>query len=105
MGLIAKDSGGGDFERAPEGTHLARCYQIIDLGTQHSEYYGKSSRKVLIGWELSDEHMTDGRPFAVSTRWNSASARSASNQWNDCARITRSTEPSGRGSASAAPRT
>jgi hypothetical protein len=62
------------FERAPAGMHLARCYQIIDLGTQKSEYMGqpKILHKISISWELhcttdSGEavKMKDGRPFAI----------------------------------------
>lgn len=50
--LVAKDNGGGDFELAPAGTHVARCTQVIDLGHQHSEKYNNTSHKILIGWEM-----------------------------------------------------
>ena len=70
MAIIAK-AGGKDFEKAPAGTHAARCYQIIDLGTQQVEWKGaiKYQHKVLIGFELCDELMGDGRPFSVSGRY------------------------------------
>lgn len=67
MSLIASDPG-GDYELAPEGTHVARCYRIIDLGTQYSEYYQTYHRKAQIYWELPDEKMEDGRPFSVQRR-------------------------------------
>jgi hypothetical protein len=66
--------GGGSFERCPSGVHLARCYRIVDVGTQKSEYMGqvKYLHKVMLGWEIhgSDEQgksltMNDGRPFAI----------------------------------------
>lgn len=33
-GFYVEDSGGKDFVPVPPGLHLARCYRIIDLGTQ-----------------------------------------------------------------------
>lgn len=66
------DSGGGDYEQPPIGTHVARCVKMIDIGTQKGEYQGKptSKRQVIIGWELPTELMTEGeyagKPFAVS---------------------------------------
>jgi hypothetical protein len=66
------DTGGGDFEQAPIGTHVARCIKIIDIGTQKGEYQGQANfrRQVIIGWELPTELMTEGdykgKPFTVS---------------------------------------
>ena len=66
--LTAKNEGA---ERIviPAGTHVARCYGIIDLGTQYSEKFGNSSRKVQVQWELPNELMDDGRPLAISKRY------------------------------------
>lgn len=73
MAFYAEDSG-GSFERCPPGMHLARCYRIVDLGTQKSEYMGQTKylHKIMIGWELhgnrddgSPLKMNDGRPFAI----------------------------------------
>jgi len=73
MSFFVEDKG-GSFEAAPPGMHLARCYRIIDTGTQKSEYLGQTKylRKVMLGWELfaQDDHggalrMKDGRPFAM----------------------------------------
>lgn len=63
MGTTAKDAG-GDFELTPAGTHLAICYMVADLGYQETSYGVKP--KIVIGWELPAEVMTDGRPFAAS---------------------------------------
>ena len=66
------DAGGGSFEQAPIGTHVARCIRIIDIGTQSGEYKGKpvAHRKNMIMWELPDSLMADGdmagKPFIVS---------------------------------------
>lgn len=59
------------FELVPEGNHIAVCYRVIDLGTQHGEYMGKPKvqRKILISWELPDEKMSDGRPFTTGQKF------------------------------------
>lgn len=68
------ENGGGNFERCPSGMHLARCYRIIDLGTQKSEYMGQTKylHKIMLGWEIHGTDnagqplkMKDGRPFAI----------------------------------------
>jgi hypothetical protein len=67
-----KDNGGGDYEQAPVGTHVARCVRLIDIGTQENEYEGRKSsrRQVVIGWELPEELMikgeSAGQPFLVT---------------------------------------
>ena len=69
MGRYASDTG-EMFEQAPAGNHVARCIALIDLGTQHDEYQGRSRlrNQVLIRWELSNELMTDGKPL-FSRSW------------------------------------
>ena len=66
MAIIAKETK-SDFKIAAEGTHVARCYQLVDLGIQSSNYGDK--HKVLVGWELPNEPMEDGRPMVVSARY------------------------------------
>lgn len=71
MGRYAQDTGGGDFQHAPIGTHIARCIRLIDLGTQAGEWMGKPIHKnqVLVMWELPGELMEiegDKKPFIVS---------------------------------------
>jgi len=62
------------FKNVPAGSHLARCYRIIDLGSQKTEYMGetKVQRKIMLGWELFGEDDTgmplvteDGKPMAI----------------------------------------
>lgn len=67
MVTMPKENEGGNFELAPEGTHLATCYRVIDLGTQETNFQGQSKhkRQVMLSWELPDELMSDGRPFTV----------------------------------------
>jgi hypothetical protein len=55
-------------EQPPVGTHTARLFSIIDMGTQKLDFNGdiKFLRQVNLGWELCDEKMSDGRPFMVA---------------------------------------
>ena len=73
MSFFVEDKS-GSFERCPPGLHLARCYRIVDLGTQRSEYKGqvKFLHKIMIGWEIHGTRedgtalsMRDGRPFGI----------------------------------------
>ena len=73
MSFYVEDTG-GSFESTPVGSHLARCYRIVDVGTQKSEYQGqvKYLHKVMLGWEIHGVNddgtpikMKDGRPFAM----------------------------------------
>ena len=69
MALIAKDSGGGggDFTPVPQGMHLARCYRVVDLGTQESTYLGtvKHLPKVMLQFEVHGED-DEGKPIVTS---------------------------------------
>jgi len=71
--FIVEDKG-GSFETTPVGSHLARCYRIVDVGTQKSEYQGqvKYLHKVMLGWEIHGVNedgtpikMMDGRSFVM----------------------------------------
>jgi hypothetical protein len=59
---------------APIGNHIARCYQIIDLGTQDSIKYGNASHKLRFTWELCEEKHDFGKgkpePYSVSMTVN-----------------------------------
>lgn len=81
-----------DFEDPPEGSHIARCYRVIDLGTQTQIFADgpKAAHKVLIGFELYVDgdpidprdpasplgpmkRMTDNRLFGASKRYTFSS--------------------------------
>lgn len=72
MGRYASDKGSGtDFKQAPAGTHVARCYSIVDIGTQHGEYLGEPvvKNQIIIRWELpfeTDEFEGVQKPLIVS---------------------------------------
>ncbi len=60
------------FELPPPDQYPARCYRVVDLGTQETSYKGKPKlqHKVLISFELlGDKRMTDGRPFSIHQRY------------------------------------
>jgi nitrate reductase NapAB chaperone NapD len=63
MSLVAKSEGSSNFIPVPTGMHLARCYRIIDLGTQKSEYMGnvKQLHKMMLQFEVHGED-AEGNP-------------------------------------------
>jgi hypothetical protein len=74
MSFYVENKQESTFKTVPAGSHLARCYRIVDLGTQKSVYDTgpKSQRKVMLGWELFGEDSEgvplltdDGKPMAV----------------------------------------
>lgn len=68
MSLTLGDAPKGSVsEPAPEGTHLAICYSVIDLGTQTktTQKGVRTNREIRIGWELCEEKKVfkkDGEP-------------------------------------------
>jgi hypothetical protein len=70
MSLLASASG-KDFENAPEGVAVTRCYRIIDLGTQTGEYMGKPkmAHKILVNWELLGTSNSEGKPFTIGKKY------------------------------------
>lgn len=81
MGLTVSAPSGGSYTPPPAGNHLARCYRIIDLGTQISEWKGqkKSLRQVMLVWELHGDDeggrpmiMDDGRPLVASRKFTAS---------------------------------
>ena len=71
--MIVTDTGGSAFTPCPAGSYLARCVQLIDMGTQQSTFEGetKHARKVLVAWEVLDDECRrdDGAPFVLSKRF------------------------------------
>ena len=61
------------FTPPPPGMHIARCYRLIDLGTQPKTYQGQAkgeARKIMASFELlGDDRMDDGKPFTLSKSW------------------------------------
>ena len=63
------------FELCPAGSHIAVCYQVIELGTQQDNFEGKITNrfKIWLGWEIADEVMEDGRPFMIGKEYTLSS--------------------------------
>ena len=67
-----------DYKPLPEGTYVATCIRIIDLGTQITTYKGvdKTQRKVLITWEVPEVRAEDkdgnDMPALISTRYTAS---------------------------------
>lgn len=60
MGLIAKDTGtDNDFTPVPQGTHLAICNMVVDLGLQETTYNNETKVKhqCFVRWELPHERI------------------------------------------------
>lgn len=77
MGLMISDNGGaGDYQPVPEGTHIARCVRVIDLGMQPgSAKYPEPRHKVLLAWEIPDEPVKiDGeeKPGIIMARFTAS---------------------------------
>jgi len=55
MPLLLKDPGdGGSFDPIPEDTHMAVCYGIWDLGTQHQPAWDTWKPQIVFTWEIPD---------------------------------------------------
>ena len=70
MAIMATDTGGGgDFTPVPQGTHIAICDQVVDLGRQaiKSDKFGDSVKhQVYIRWQIPAERVEwehDGKKF------------------------------------------
>jgi|TARA_R110000823_G_scaffold155795_2_gene286500 hypothetical protein len=75
MSLISKTGASEDFKLVTEGTHLARCYLMVDIGLQETPYGDKE--KVVLGWEIPEQLTDDGRPLIIySTYTNSMHEKS-----------------------------
>jgi hypothetical protein len=79
MSLIASDSGGGSsFTPVPPGLHMARCYRIVDLGTQKTTFNGelKHQHKIMLQFEVHGEDdkgaplvTPKGEPMSISKNY------------------------------------
>lgn len=71
MPIIAENNG-SNFKLIPAGNHVARCYEMVQIGTvveQSGIYAGKESHKVRLTWETPLECEDFGKgiqPFSIS---------------------------------------
>jgi hypothetical protein len=73
MASLKTTNSGGEFEKAPEGMHIARCFKIVDLGTHMNPTYGKEQRLAWVFFELPNTLMSKGesagKPFVIGKRY------------------------------------
>lgn len=75
MSLTVSETGSREIPILEEGSYVAICNMLVDLGLQFNERYGNSSRKVLIGWVLPEELIEiNGEmvPRAISQRYTAS---------------------------------
>lgn len=63
MSLIVSANQASTFSPIPDGTYLAVCSMLVDIGEQYNERHKKSVKQVVIEWEIPDETYTtsDGK--------------------------------------------
>ena len=52
MAIIVSANEGGNYAPIEEGTYMALCYGLIDIGDEYSEKFDKCSPNFMILWEL-----------------------------------------------------
>lgn len=60
MAIIASDNGGGgDYSPVAQGTHIAICNMVVDLGKQRKEWQGQERIRpeIFLRWELPNERL------------------------------------------------
>lgn len=76
--IIAKSESTSNFTPVPPGMHLARCYRIVDVGTQKTVWKGeeKHNRKIMMQFEIHGEDdqgqplvTTKGEPMSISKNY------------------------------------
>jgi hypothetical protein len=70
---VTGNSGGGEFHQIPVGSYLARCYQIIDIGTQPDKFNDppKPKHQCILGFEMPNDLIEseddyNGKPYTMS---------------------------------------
>lgn len=62
MGRYTSSKGGGDFPVMAVGTYVARCIQLIDIGTQKTKdiktHEEKTAEQIIVRWEVPGERQT-----------------------------------------------
>jgi hypothetical protein len=69
MSLIVTAKSGADIEPVPEGLHLAICIGLYDVGTIHSEMFGRDSRKCILQFEFPELPPLESKPRIMSRQF------------------------------------
>lgn len=83
MSFYVEDTG-TTFTPVPAGLHLARCYRVIDLGTQETNYEGKRDfkRQLKIVWEIHGND-DEGKPIVTGKGEPLIVTKDYNMTWND----------------------
>jgi hypothetical protein len=81
--MILEDTG-SNFKPVPAGMHLARCFRIIDMGTQESTFDGVTDykRKLKFVWEVHGED-EDGKPLKTDKNEPFMITKDYTNTWGE----------------------
>jgi len=69
MPLLVTAKSGADIEPVPEGLHLAVCVGLYDVGTIHSDLFGRDARKVILQFEFPELPPLDSGPRIMSRQF------------------------------------
>ena len=72
MGITVSETGGSDFKPIDPGVYYAVLYGLIDLGTQHNEFWNTYQRKCMFIWEVPSERIDvdgDDKPRVISKEY------------------------------------
>ena len=58
MSLTINESSRPTIPIMPEGTYIGVCNLLVDLGVQYNKTFDSYARKIVIGWEFPEEHIT-----------------------------------------------
>lgn len=72
MSLMVNEGASAPIPLLPEDVYPAVCTMLVDLGDQYSEIYDKTSRKILIGWELPGETLDNGETRRLSKQYTAS---------------------------------
>lgn len=72
MSLTVNEGAGAPIPILPEDTYPAVCTMLVDLGEQYSDVFDKTSKKVLIGWELPGETLDNGETRRISKQYTAS---------------------------------
>ena len=72
MSLIINEGSSTTIPLLAEDTYPAVCNMLIDLGDQYSEKFDKTSRQILICWEIPSEKLDNGEPRRLSKTYTAS---------------------------------
>lgn len=72
MSLIINEGSSTSIPLLPEDTYPAVCNMLVDLGEQYSEKFDKTSRQILICWEIPSEKLDNGESRRLSKTYTAS---------------------------------